>query len=90
MKKSGEAIDQIRRMEIAQPKASGKENMIVIGRWALLKRPENLTEKQAGRLDDLLNVPFGDQKSLAFRRREETCILVACGDIAMARTQKQI
>ena len=37
-----------------------------------------------------VNVPFGDTKSLAFRRREETCILVACGDIATESTQKQI
>ncbi len=44
----------------------------------------------AGRQETFLNVPFGDTKSLAFRRREETCILVACGDIAMARTRKLI
>ena len=36
-----------------------------------------------------INVPIGDTKSLAFRRREETCILVACGDIAV-RVRDQI
>ena len=56
MKKFGEAIDQVRRAEVAQLKASGKENVLANGRWTLLKRPENLTEKQTVRLADLLKL----------------------------------
>ena len=56
MKKFGEAIDQIRRMEVTEFKASGQENVLVNGRWALLKRPENLTEKQTVRLAELLKL----------------------------------
>ena len=35
-------------------KASGQENLLANGRWAVLKRPENLTEKQTVRLSELL------------------------------------
>ena len=37
-----------------------------------------------------VNVPFGDLKSLAFRRRKETCILVACGYCHGAHTKTDL
>lgn len=52
MKKFGEAIDQIRRAEIARFREAGTDNLLQNGRWALLKRPENLSEKQAVRLSE--------------------------------------
>ena len=56
MKKFGEAIDQVRRQEIAAFKKDGQDNLLENGRWALLKRPENLTEKQTIRLSELVEL----------------------------------
>ena len=56
MKKFDEAIDQVRRQEIAAFKTDGQDNLLENGRWSLLKRPENLTEKQTVRLSELLKL----------------------------------
>jgi transposase len=56
MKKFGEAIDEIRRGEVVKFKAEGQKNLLHNGRWALLKRPENLTEKQTVRLAELVKL----------------------------------
>ena len=56
MKKFGEAIDQVRRQEVATFKKAGQDNLLEQGRWSLLKRPENLTEKQTVRLSELLKL----------------------------------
>jgi len=40
MKKFNEAIDQIRRGEVKLFKAENQENVLLKGRWLLLKRPE--------------------------------------------------
>ncbi len=40
MKKFGEAIDQIRREEVAKLKDEGADNVLQKSRWLLLKRPE--------------------------------------------------
>jgi transposase len=50
------AIDEIRAEEAKALKAQGAEPVLKGTRWCLLKRPENLTEKQEGRLAELLRV----------------------------------
>jgi transposase len=54
MKKFGEAIDEVRRKETSRLKMDGYEPVLTKSRWLLLKRPENLTDKQQGRLQTLL------------------------------------
>ena len=48
------AIDQVRAQEARTLKAQGYEPVLKHTRWLLLKRPEHLTEPQAGRLAELL------------------------------------
>lgn len=67
MRKFNEAIDEIRRGEVNQFKASRRENVLERGRWLLLKRPENLSEKQTARLDDLLKLNLASIKGYLLR-----------------------
>lgn len=48
------AIDEVRAAEARALKAQGREPLLTRTRWLLLKRPENLTEHQEGRLAELL------------------------------------
>lgn len=48
------AIDEVRAKEAREIKARGYEPVLTKTRWLLLKRPENLTEKQGARLAELL------------------------------------
>jgi len=48
------AIDEVRAQEAKQLQAEGFEPVLTKSRWLLLKRPENLTEKQQTKLADLL------------------------------------
>jgi transposase len=50
----GKALDQVRAGEARQMKADGYEPLLTSSRWLLLKRPENLTDKQDVRLSQLL------------------------------------
>jgi transposase len=50
----GKAIDEVRAQEAKELKEKGYEPMLTKTRWLLLKRPENLTEKQEIKLADLL------------------------------------
>ena len=54
MKKMNEAIDQVRREEAARLKQDGYQPVLKHSRWCLLKRPENLTERQTEKLSELL------------------------------------
>ncbi len=67
MRKFNEAIDEIRRSEVIQFKANGQENILERGRWLLLKRPENLSEKQTSRLDDLMKLNLASLKGYLLR-----------------------
>ncbi len=67
MRKFNEAIDEIRRDEVKQFKANGNENVLERGRWLLLKRPENLSEKQTTRLDELLKLNLASIKGYLLR-----------------------
>jgi transposase len=48
------ALDEVRAGEVKELKAKGYEPILTKARWLLLKRPENLTEKQESKLADLL------------------------------------
>ena len=48
------AIDEVRATEARELKAKGYEPVLTKTRWLLLKRPENLSEKQESKLADLL------------------------------------
>ena len=54
MQRIGKAINDVRAAEVKQLKADGYEPILKGARWLLLKRPENLTDKQAVKLDELL------------------------------------
>ena len=54
MKLFGKALDEIRAGEARRLKAESGDEILKPSRWCLLKRPENLTEKQAVKLVDLL------------------------------------
>ena len=55
-KKLNEAVDEVRREEVKTLKADGEENVLSHGRWLLLKKPTNLTQKQTSKLSELLKV----------------------------------
>ena len=48
------AIDEVRAGEVKQMKSAGFEPVLTNARWVLLKRPENLTDKQELKLAELL------------------------------------
>ncbi len=54
MQKMNKAIDEVRAGEARQMKADGYEEILKHSRWCLLKRPENLSEKQTVKLSELL------------------------------------
>ncbi len=54
LQKMSKAIDQVRAEETRQMKEDGYEPLLTGSRWLLLKRPENLSEKQAVKLSQLL------------------------------------
>jgi len=54
MKKMNEAIDQVRRDEAKRLERDGYEPILKHSRWCLLKRRENLTEKQTVKMSELL------------------------------------
>ncbi len=50
----GKALDEVRAGEIRTLKAKGYEPVLSKSRWLLLKRPENLTDKQEVKLAELI------------------------------------
>jgi transposase len=67
MKKMNEAIDEVRRGETRQLAQDGYEPVLKHSRWCLLKRPENLTEKQTVKLADLLKYNLKSVRSYLLR-----------------------
>jgi len=67
MRKFNEAIDEIRRSEVRDFKAAKQDNVLEKGRWLLLKRPENLSEKQTVRLGELLKLNLSSIKGYLLR-----------------------
>ncbi len=54
MAKMNKAIDEVRAAEVKRLERDGYEPVLKHSRWCLLKREENLTEKQAVKLSELL------------------------------------
>ncbi len=54
VQKIGKAIDKVRAAKAKQLKADGYEEVLKGERWLLLKRPENLSDKQVVKLSELL------------------------------------
>ena len=54
MQKMNKAIDEVRASEARQMKADGYEPILKHSRWCLLKRRENLTDKQTLKLAELM------------------------------------
>ena len=67
MRKFNVAIDEIRRDEVKQFKANGQQNVLERKRWLLLKRPENLSEKQTARMSELLKLNLVSIKGYLLR-----------------------
>ena len=54
MQKMSKAIDKVRAAEVKQMLKDGFEPLLKGSRWLLLKRPENLTERQAVKMQHLV------------------------------------
>ena len=55
MSHMSKAIDKVRAGEAKELKAKGLEPVLKGSRWLFLKRPENLTTRQVGKLADVVN-----------------------------------
>lgn len=69
MKQLGEAIDDVRAGEARRLKQDGYEPLLKHSRWCLLKRPENLTDRQTVKLTELLK--YNLQAVRAYLHRED-------------------
>jgi transposase len=69
MKQLGEAIDDVRAGEARRMKQDGYEPVLKHSRWCLLKRPENLTDRQTVKLAELLR--YNLQSVRAYLHRED-------------------
>lgn len=67
MKKFNEAIDEVRRQEVKKLEMEEKENVLVNGRWLLLKKAANLTQKQTHRLNKLLKINLASIRAYLLR-----------------------
>jgi transposase len=56
MSHMNKAIDKVRATEMKTLTAQGKKAVLAGSRWCLLKRPENCTEKQAVKLQELVAI----------------------------------
>jgi len=69
MKQLGEAIDKVRAGEAKRMKRDGYEEVLKHSRWCLLKRRENLTDKQTVKIRELLS--YNLQTVRAYLHRED-------------------
>ena len=67
VRKFNVAIDEIRRDEANQFKLNKQVNVLKRGRWLLLKKPDNLSEKQTARLGDLMQLNLASIKGYLMR-----------------------
>lgn len=63
VQKMSKAIDKVRAAEARQMKEDGYEPLLTGSRWLLLKRPENLSEKQSVKLSQLLQYNLSTVRS---------------------------
>ena len=69
MQKMNKAVDEVRAVEARQMKEDGYEPVLKHSRWCLLKRPENLTDKQTVKLSELLK--YNLRSTRAYLLRED-------------------
>jgi transposase len=69
MKLFGKALDDIRAAEVKRLKQAGYEPILTRSRWCLLKRPENLTDKETVKLSEVLK--YNLQTVRAYLHRED-------------------
>lgn len=67
MKSMNAAIDDVRRSEARRMKQEGYEPLLKHSRWCLLKRPENLSERQTAKLAELLKYNLQSVRSYLMR-----------------------
>jgi transposase len=67
MAKMNKAIDEVRAAEAKRLEQDGYEPVLKHSRWCLLKREENLTEKQAVKLSELLQYNLQSVRSRLMR-----------------------
>jgi transposase len=67
MQRINKAINDVRAAEVKQLKQDGYEPVLNGSRWVLLKRPENLTERQAVKLKQLLQYNLKSVRSHLMR-----------------------
>jgi transposase len=67
MKNMNDAIDKVRRAEAKRLERDGYEPVLKRSRWCLLKRPENLSEKQTVKLAELLQYNLRSVRSYLLR-----------------------
>ncbi len=67
MAKMNKAIDEVRAAEAKRLDRDGYEPVLTNSRWCLLKREENLTEKQAVKLSELLQYNLQSVRSRLMR-----------------------
>jgi len=67
MAKMNKAIDEVRAAEAKRLERDGYEPVLKNSRWCLLKREENLTEKQAVKLSELLQYNLQSVRSRLMR-----------------------
>ena len=67
MSHMNKAIDKVRATEVRTLKAKGKKPVLTNSRWCLLKRPENRTEKQTVKLQELLAINLKTVKAFLLK-----------------------
>lgn len=67
MQMFGKALDEIRAEESKRLVRDGYEPILKKSRWCLLKRPENLTDKQTVKLSELLKYNLRSVRAYLFR-----------------------
>jgi transposase len=67
MQRINKAINDVRAAEVKQLEQDGYEPVLAGSRWVLLKRPENLTERQAVKLKELLQYNLKSVRSHLMR-----------------------
>jgi transposase len=67
MQRINKAINDVRIAEVKQLEDDGYEAVLTGARWVLLKRPENLTERQAVKLKELLRYNLKSVRSQLMR-----------------------
>ncbi len=66
-KKLNEAVVQIRRDEVKELKDAGNDNVLEKSKYILLKRPEKLSDKQYGPLEELVKINLSSILKRIFR-----------------------